>query len=78
MTEANAIRAAAVSYKQALPKMDTLPAIRAAITAIAQGIALEVFDGKEASQLLYAAQVALASLKDRRKKNGTHLPHPNC
>jgi hypothetical protein len=69
MTGSKAVRAAAVAYKQALPKMDTLPAIRAAITAIAQGIALEVFDGREASQLLYAAQVALASLQKRKRKN---------
>jgi hypothetical protein len=58
-----AIRMAAVAYKLAMPKMDSLPAVRAAIACIAQGIQLEVFDGRDGSQLLYAAQVALATLK---------------
>ena len=55
-----AIRMASVAYKLAMPKMDSLPAIRATISCIAQGITLEVFDGRDGSQLLYAAQVALS------------------
>lgn len=64
-----AARMAAVAYKLAMPKMDSLPAIRAAIACIAQGITLEVFDGRDGSQLLYAAQVALSVLnrKDTKK-----------
>ena len=58
-----ALRMASVAYKLAMPEMDTLPAIRAAITCIAQGIRLEVFDGRDGSQLLYAAQVALSMLR---------------
>lgn len=54
---------ASVAYKLAMPKMHDLPSIRAAIACIAQGITLEVFDGRDGSQLLYAAQVALATLK---------------
>ncbi len=54
-----ALRMAAVAYKLAMPKMDSLPAVRAAIACIAQGIQLEVFDGRDGSQLLYAAQVAM-------------------
>jgi hypothetical protein len=60
---------AAVAYKLAMPKMDSLPTIRAAIACIAQGITLEVFDGRDGSQLLYAAQVALSVLK---QKGGKH------
>ncbi len=64
-----ALRMAAVAYKLAMPKMDSLPTIRAAIACIAQGITLEVFDGRDGSQLLYAAQVALSVLK---QKGGKH------
>ena len=61
-----ALRMASVAYKLAMPKMDTKPGIRAAIACIAQGIQLEVFDGRDGSQLLYAAQVALAAQKPPR------------
>lgn len=63
-----ALRMASVAYKLAMPKMDSLPAVKAVIACIAQGIALEVFDGRDGSQLLYAAQVALSILKSERKK----------
>jgi hypothetical protein len=63
-----ALRMAAVAYKLAMPEMDTLPAIRAAITCIAQGIRLEVFDGRDGSQLLYAAQVAMSLLNGGKRK----------
>ncbi len=66
---AKALRHAQIGYKLALPKMDSLPSIRAAIACIAQGIALEVFDGRDGSQLLYAAQVALSLV---RKKEATN------
>ena len=65
---AKAMRMAAIAYKLAMPQMDTLPTIRAAIAAIAQGIRLEVFDGRDGSQLLYAAQVALSMLRHKEAK----------
>ena len=58
-----ALRMASVAYKLAMPKMDSLPTIRAYVACIAQGIQLEVFDGRDGSQLLYAAQVALSVLR---------------
>ncbi|WP_058186803.1 hypothetical protein [Terracidiphilus gabretensis] len=58
-TQAEALRMAQVAYKLALPKMDSRAAIKAHIAAVAQGIALEVFNGRDGSQLLYAAQVAM-------------------
>ena len=67
-TPARALRMAAVAYKLAMPKMVNLPAIRAYISAIAQGIQLEVFEGRDGSQLLYAAQVALSLQQKGRKK----------
>lgn len=63
-----AARMAAVAYKLAMPKMTTLPTIRAYISCIAQGIQLEVFDGRDGSQLLYAAQVALSTHKPKGAK----------
>jgi hypothetical protein len=48
-----------------MPKMDTLPSIKAFISCIAQGIVLEVFDGRDGSQLLYSAQVALSVVKQK-------------
>ena len=41
------LRMASVAYKLAMPRMESLNAIRAAIACIAQGIALEVFDGRD-------------------------------
>ncbi len=72
-----AIRMAAVAYKLAMPKMDSLPSIKASIATIAQGIRLEVFDGRDGSQLLYAAQVAMSVWKEADKKKNhppTHMP----
>lgn len=51
-----------------MPRMESLSAIRAAIACIAQGIALEVFDGRDGSQLLYAAQVAMSTFKSKGAK----------
>ena len=65
---ARALRMACVAYKLAMPKMDSLPAIRAAIACVAQGITLEVFTGRDGSQLLYAAQVALTVLHQKGAK----------
>jgi len=59
---------ASVAYKFAMPRVESLNALRAAITCIAQGIALVVFDGRVVSQLLYAAQVAMSTLKAKGKK----------
>ena len=70
LAQPKALRMASVAYKLAMPRMESLAAIRAAIACIAQGIALEVFDGRDGSQLLYAAQVAMSTLKSKgaRKK----------
>ena len=68
LTGPKALRMAQVAYKLAMPKMDSLPTIRAAIACIAQGITLEVFDGRDGSQLLYAAQVALSVLHQKVRK----------
>lgn len=66
---AKALRMATVAYKLAMPNLDSLAAIKAAVACIAQGIRLEVFDGRDGSQLLYAAQVALALQSKNRRKS---------
>lgn len=68
LNASKALRMAAVAYKLTMPTMDTMPAIRAAIACIAQGIQLEVFDGRDGSQLLYAAQVAMTTLNGGKRK----------
>jgi hypothetical protein len=65
LSATKALRMATVAYKLAMPKMDTLPSIKAFISCIAQGIVLEVFDGRDGSQLLYSAQVALSVVKQK-------------
>jgi len=68
LTANKALRMASVAYKLAMPKMDSLPTIRAYVSCIAQGIQLEVFDGRDGSQLLYAAQVAISVLHQKGEK----------
>jgi hypothetical protein len=67
-TKAEAVRMAQVAYKLALPTMINKAAIRAAIACIAHGVALEVFSGRDGSQLLYAAQVALSLYTGKERK----------
>ena len=68
LQQQKALRMASVAYKLAMPRMESLSSIRAAIACIAQGISLEVFDGRDGSQLLYAAQVAMSTLKAKGAK----------
>jgi hypothetical protein len=68
LPSAKALRMASVAYKLAMPKMQDLSSIRSYISCIAQGIQLEVFDGRDGSQLLYAAQVALTVRKQKGAK----------
>lgn len=64
----------ALSFKLALPGLGSIAEIRKNIEAVAQGIALGVFTGREGSQLLYAAQVALSALA--REKKGAVKSRP--
>ena len=51
-----------------MPAMDSHAGIRAAVACVAQGVTLEVFDGRDGSQLLYAAQVAITILNNKGGK----------
>jgi hypothetical protein len=55
-----ATKEAAQAYKLSLPSMSSMDGVRDYIDAIANGVCLGVFDGKEASTLLYAAQVSIS------------------
>jgi hypothetical protein len=65
---AKAQRMAAVAYKIAMPRMNNIASIKAAVACVAQGIQLEVFDGRDGSQMLYAAQVAISIHREKGKK----------
>lgn len=64
--EDKALRMAAIAYKLQIPKMISFASTKAAFACISHGIALEVFEGAQASQLLYAAQVA-STLYNRKE-----------
>ncbi|MGO9433092.1 MAG: hypothetical protein ACLP00_02230 [Terracidiphilus sp.] len=55
---ARAIKKANKAYREALPPLRGAENIRDFIACVAHGMALDVFDTKEASKMLYAAQVA--------------------
>jgi hypothetical protein len=60
---------AQVAYKLYMPAMEDRDSIRAYIACVAHGISLKVFNGRDASQMLYAAQVAMSLVKEP-KANG--------
>lgn len=68
LPEENALRMAAVAYKLQIPKLDSLSSTKSAFACVTHGISLEVFQGNDASQLLYAAQVATSLYKEKGAK----------
>jgi len=67
----------ALSFKLALPGLNSITEIRAFIGHVAQGVALGIFIGREGSQLLYAAQVALGALREPKKEPSPAVPEPS-
>jgi hypothetical protein len=63
------VKTARIAYRRALPTPETLADIQAFIACIAQGINYQVYEGRESSQLLYAAQVALVAHKPKPEPN---------
>jgi hypothetical protein len=59
-------KAGANAYRLAMPSTETLASTQALIACVAQGINLQVYEGHESTQPLYAAQVALAANKPPR------------
>lgn len=60
---------AQVAYKLHMPPLSDLNSIRAHIACIANGIATGIFNGRDGSQMLYAAQVAI-SLQRKADEKG--------
>ena len=60
-TTVQTLKAAATAYKLHLPEMRDMAGIRAYVDAVANGVCLGALDGKEASTLLYAAQIAISA-----------------
>jgi hypothetical protein len=58
-------KGAAIQFKSAMPRLKPGADRDVFVACVATGIQLEVFTGKEASQLLYAAQVAATGRKPR-------------
>ena len=56
----------AVAYRCALPTLKATN-VQAYIACVAQGVSLEVFTGRQGSQLLYAAQVSASSMRNSNK-----------
>lgn len=52
-----------VAFKLALPELDSKEHIQAYIAAVAHGVALGIIDGKAASTMLYAAQIAISNAR---------------
>jgi hypothetical protein len=70
-TLATAHREASTAYKNKMPLMLDMPSIREYIACVAQGIQMEVFNGRDGSQLLYAAQVAITVSRQMERKHAT-------
>jgi hypothetical protein len=66
--EAMAHHQASISYRLAMPQMDSWEGIHANIACVAQGIAMRIYTGRDGSQLLYAAQVAISVLEHQQKE----------
>lgn len=56
----------AVAYRCALPTLKAAN-VQAYIACVAQGVSLDVFTGRQGSQLLYAAQVSASSMRNSNK-----------
>ncbi len=56
---------AARAYRDEMPPLIGYDDIRAFIACVAQGILLDAFDSTQSSKLLYAAQVALTTVRNQ-------------
>lgn len=57
---------AAIAYRCSLPLLKPNQ-VQAYIACVAQGVSLDVFTGRQGSQLLYAAQVCASSVRNSNK-----------
>ena len=61
---------AQIAYKLFMPALEDRESVKAYIACVAHGITLKVFNGRDASQMLYAAQVALSLIRQQPKEPG--------
>ncbi len=66
-SEFDARKAASDAYRLAMPTLSSEESIRDFIACVTRGILLGAFEDKQASQLLYAAQVASGAIARARK-----------
>ena len=64
------LKGASIAFRLAMPPMTSLESIRVFVDCVAHGICIGALDGKQASSLLYAAQVALGTCRDQKKTAG--------
>ena len=67
MADLFAVREAGPAYCRALPPLAGYESIRDFVACVAHGILINAIPEKRANQLLYAAQVALATLHHEPK-----------
>jgi len=66
--------AAKTGFKLRLPTLDTIEDVKAYISCVAVGVAHQVVTAHEGGQLLYAAQLALSSLRQEGAKDVSQRP----
>ncbi len=59
---------AAISFRLAMPNLSTWDGIHAYIACVAQGVVMKVFSGRDGTQLLYAAQVAISVMQHKAEE----------
>ena len=62
-TSFSAARDAAAAYRSAMPSLSGQENIRDFVACVAHGMLLGTIEGKNATKLLYAAQVALSAIR---------------
>ena len=70
-------QAANTAYRARIPPLSGRPAIGPYIACVAHGVALGVFTGKESTQMMYAAQVALSLNPQPRATQPDRRNHVN-
>jgi hypothetical protein len=63
LSEYETEKRAGEQFKLAMPSLGTRDNIRAFVACVAHGVLINVMDGTEAARMLFAAQVALSTLK---------------
>lgn len=63
----NALKSAGQAYRKAMPPLTGQENIRNFVACVAHGMMIDAIEGKDGTRLLYAAQVALFSVRDKSR-----------